>query len=98
MVRAEMQAFRCGMRYFFFGGAAFLSVFAGAFALAFFLSLPCALLPFAMFKSFSQELSQAPPPADSNVCSFAESLHKTSTFTGTFLLASRKDRMNSSQW
>ena len=39
--------------YFFFLGATGLASFAaGAFALAFFLSLPCELLPFAMIRSF----------------------------------------------
>jgi hypothetical protein len=38
--------------FFFFAGAAGLAAFAGALALAFFLSLLCALLPFAMIKSF----------------------------------------------
>ena len=50
-------------RYFFFLGAAFES-FVVALALAFFLSLPCELLPFAMTKSFLGELVAQAPALD----------------------------------
>lgn len=46
---------RRAIRHFFFG-AGFL---AGALAFAFFLSLPCALLPFAMINSFQKRVTQA---------------------------------------